>query len=278
MGNCIRCGNKTLKADFLYCKNCYNEIIDFCQVCEKGIFEPGDLCEILLEEEDGLTVCSDCYKNILKLNDFVKKNNDDHVDVFKLKQNDYVIHKIYGFGKVIKLDNVFITFEFCDESRDFYKKELNNLGHIIYKVDSIAFEKKFLNNDIEDISNKKKKITKEKYAYSYLSDDGHPARSRGEQLIDNYLFNHDIKHAYEKVIVSEVSGNELTCDWYLPDYDVYIEFWGVENSKRYEDSKDYKLKIYKECGLELFELTPDDVNLRLDYCFQKFKFKYKKIK
>ena len=271
MGNCIRCGNKTLKADFLYCKNCYNEIIDFCQVCEKGIFEPGDLCEILLDEEDGLTVCSDCYKNILKLNNFVKKNNDVHVDVFKLKQNDYVIYKIYGFGKVIKLDNVFITFEFCDKSRDFYKKELNNLRHIIYKVDSIALEKNFLNNNIEDISNKKKRIAREKYDSNHRAADGHMLKSRGEHLIDDFLFNSNIRHIYEKVVIDPINDNECTCDWYLPDCDLYIEFWGVENSKRYEDTREYKSIIYKNANLNLLEIEADDVDVRLDYIIEKIK-------
>lgn len=205
MGKCIICGRATSNKNYLYCRDCYSEIIDFCELCDAPFFDEEDIYTVLIDECTDYNICEKCFKNFLKINNLT------------------------------------------------FKSESSN-------------------------SSDKKVLTKEKYPYSCVSEDGHPARSRGEQIIDNYLFNNNIKHVYEKVLVSPISGAECTCDFYLPDYDVYIEFWGMENSKKYDEIKEYKLKIYRECNCKLFELTKDDVDLRLDYCFQKFMYRYKKIK
>ncbi len=49
----------------------------------------------------------------------------------------------------------------------------------------------------------------------------------------------------------------------MPNYkdlgDVYIEYWGIENDKKYEESKEYKMGIYKEDKITLISLYPEDL-------------------
>ena len=91
----------------------------------------------------------------------------------------------------------------------------------------------------------KSKITK------YRCLDGHLVRSKGELIIDNYLFFLGISHIYEKAIF--LKGNKVKCDWYIPEYDVYVEYWGY-SGKRYFKRKKEKLKLYHKSKKKLISI------------------------
>ena len=76
-------------------------------------------------------------------------------------------------------------------------------------------------------------------------------KSRGELIIDNYLSRLKIRHLYEETI--EVDGKFIKYDWYLPDYDVYIEYWGYYG-KDYQERKQEKLDLYEQGNLELISV------------------------
>ena len=94
------------------------------------------------------------------------------------------------------------------------------------------------------------------YESEFTCDDGHMVKSPYEKIIDNWLFQEGIQHAYEKKI--DISKEQdITPDFYIPEYkdkngnvllnDVYIEFWGYdETNVKYQKTKEYKLKIYPE--------------------------------
>ena len=63
-------------------------------------------------------------------------------------------------------------------------------------------------------------------------------------------------HAYEKLIPGE---KEFYCDFYLPQYNLWIEFWGREGDPEYERRKREKLSQYRREGLKLFEIHKEDV-------------------
>jgi hypothetical protein len=69
------------------------------------------------------------------------------------------------------------------------------------------------------------------------TDDGHWVRSRGEAMIDSWLYNHDILHAYEKRI--PFIEEKIFADFYIPNGDFYIEYWGM-NSNEYLKKKSGK--------------------------------------
>jgi len=98
---------------------------------------------------------------------------------------------------------------------------------------------------------------RDKFPATHRTSDGHNVRSRAEVIIDNYLYNNQIIHAYErKVPIDE----EMYADFYIPmGKKVYIEFWGKEGDEQYDIRKNKKIEIYKKNGLNLIELNDEDL-------------------
>jgi len=81
--------------------------------------------------------------------------------------------------------------------------------------------------------------------------DGHIVKSKGELIIDNYLFLNEIRHTYEKEL--KMGGQKVKSDWYLPEYDIYIEYWGYYG-KNYINRKKEKLRLYRNARLKLISI------------------------
>jgi hypothetical protein len=92
--------------------------------------------------------------------------------------------------------------------------------------------------------------------------DGHKVRSEAERKIDDWLFLHNMAHAYEYPI-----PETKRCDFYLPHSNIYIEYWGLKDA-RYESNKKLKIEIYKRNNLRLLELFPRDIK-NLDTLMKK---------
>ncbi len=86
--------------------------------------------------------------------------------------------------------------------------------------------------------------------------DGHMVRSRGEVLIDNFLYVQGIVHAYERRLPVE---EDVLCDFYLPRGNVYIEYWGIEKNADYTERKAEKKAVYEKHRLKLIDLTNDHI-------------------
>lgn len=85
--------------------------------------------------------------------------------------------------------------------------------------------------------------------------DGHKVRSSGEQIIDNYLHKRGIIHEYEKLLVLPLDyGKKRLCDFYLPEYNVYIEFWGMMHDSEYRKRKAEKIALYEKNKLNRIDL------------------------
>lgn len=110
-------------------------------------------------------------------------------------------------------------------------------------------------------------ILDESYEGVYKCKDGHIVKSKSEREIDNYLFDHNIPHAYEKVVsIDGESKHDLHPDFCLPNYlgkgkDVYIEHWGFNSDNRdYYKSKKYKIAKYRELKLTIISTNEADMN------------------
>lgn len=103
---------------------------------------------------------------------------------------------------------------------------------------------------------------REKFKPRIRCDDGHVVRSRGEAMIDNWLFHNYYPHAYERRL--PIVEDNVYCDFYVktPKGECYIEYWGLEDEK-YLDRKSRKKEIYDKYGFPLVEITNDDLD-RLD--------------
>lgn len=119
--------------------------------------------------------------------------------------------------------------------------------------------------------------TRCKYPAEYRCDSGIYVRSLSELCIANWLYANRIPFEYERKVYFPKSGKSAHCDFYLPDYDVYIEFWGISNDKNYEHYKRWKENNYTENIVPLISLYPSDLkNLRdrltvklADFCKDK---------
>lgn len=96
-------------------------------------------------------------------------------------------------------------------------------------------------------------ILDESYEGHYVCEDGHIVKSKSERDIDNYLFENNIPHAYEKTFMPNTNPNIIiNPDFTLPNYkgngiDVIIEHWGYnENNIDYHKTKKYKMNIYRD--------------------------------
>ncbi len=115
-------------------------------------------------------------------------------------------------------------------------------------------------------------LTDESYESIFKCKDGHMVKSTQELLIDNYLFEHGIRHAYESTLAIDADvKNNLHPDFYLPGFfkdgtDLYIEHWGIneEENPDYKKTKKYKLSKYKDLintdpTFTLITTTADDI-------------------
>ncbi|WP_319548081.1 hypothetical protein [Desulfogranum marinum] len=112
---------------------------------------------------------------------------------------------------------------------------------------------------------------REKFVAKLRSADGHYVRSKAEMLIDNWLYMAEIVHAYERKLPIE---EDVYSDFYLPTGKVYIEYWGIENDRRYSERKAIKQEIYKKYRFNLIELTDKEVQ-NLDDILPRLLLKYK---
>jgi hypothetical protein len=81
-------------------------------------------------------------------------------------------------------------------------------------------------------------------------------QSDGERLIADWLTAHNIACRYDERF-RILSGHAVRPDFYLPELDIYIEYWGM-------DTADYKIgmlkkqQLYQQEGKRLISLYPSD--------------------
>lgn len=92
-------------------------------------------------------------------------------------------------------------------------------------------------------------------------DDGRKVRSRAEALISNFFYNNKIRSVYEKTVYYEENGESKTLhpDFYLPDYELYIEYNEIKK-KSYLKSKEYTKSIYEKLGFKVIIMDDQDLN------------------
>ena len=96
-----------------------------------------------------------------------------------------------------------------------------------------------------------------KFPANFLCSDGHKVRSKGELLIDNWLYTRHppIAHAYERRLpVTE----EAYADFYMPIGDCYIEYWGLDNPQ-YNERRAAKLALFRKYDFRVISLNDRDL-------------------
>lgn len=87
--------------------------------------------------------------------------------------------------------------------------------------------------------------------------DGTLVQSRGERLIADWLTSHGIVYRYDAKfrIIAEF---QIRPDFYLPERDVYIEYWGMD-TPQYKMSMYKKQMLYQQEGKRLISIYPKDL-------------------
>jgi hypothetical protein len=110
---------------------------------------------------------------------------------------------------------------------------------------------------------------RKKHEAKYRTQDGHRVRSRAEAMIDDYLYNNGVAHAYERRLPG--IDEEVISDFYLPAGKVFIEFWGMEENEKYQERKKKKLAIYADNNFNLIEMNDKDIETIDDILPRKLK-------
>lgn len=95
----------------------------------------------------------------------------------------------------------------------------------------------------------------------YKCDDGRKVRSKSEKIISDFLFKYGIRTIYEKPIYYYPNESEtitLHPDFYLPDYDYYIEHNGID-TKSYKANKAKTEEMYKSLNYKVIITTESDL-------------------
>lgn len=191
-------------------------------------------------------IVDDCYNVIDKNNDDVE---DDKMSNKKDNQTDMVENDNKTIVDLTKQNTCLLCggdsngYHFCRSC--YYKYHKKDLF-------------------VRIINAKELEILDAAYSGKYKCKDGHIVKSIAEKIIDDYLFDNSIAHAYEKALpIDENPEHDLHPDFCLQNFknkgDVYIEHWGFENGSRsYDESEKYKLEIYKKRGITLICTYTDD--------------------
>lgn len=162
-----------------------------------------------------------------------------------------------------------------------FEMEAQNGSPYVIWDDSILTNKSLLNSidaatgksyDDESISKKPTFDTDEfrkKHEAKYRTQDGHRVRSRAEAMIDDYLYNNGVAHAYERRLPG--IDEDVISDFYIPTGKVFIEFWGMEENEKYKERKKKKLEIYADNNFNLIELKDKDIETIDDVLPRKLK-------
>lgn len=98
---------------------------------------------------------------------------------------------------------------------------------------------------------------------SHLGGRGCPycRQSRGEKLIKNILTDHHIEFEFQKRFNDCRDNKPLPFDFYLPKYNLCIEYQGEQHYRPF-----YHKSMNKENGQKLFEKQQLHDQIKRDYC------------
>jgi hypothetical protein len=88
--------------------------------------------------------------------------------------------------------------------------------------------------------------------------DGALVQSAGERHIAEWLSANGIAYRYDNRF-RIIKGYAIRPDFYLPEFDLYIEYWGMEGNLDYEIGMLEKKKLYQQSGKKLLSVYRRDL-------------------
>lgn len=150
-------------------------------------------------------------------------------------------------GKLFNRDHTSILHVLNKNKTFKYEEELEKYIKFIIKIKT----------EILSETNQLNKTYEQKYPSVYKCKDGHFVKSKSEREIDNYLFENNIIHVYEKDYIA-INGEKSKCDFFIPTKNLYIEYFGFSNID-YVQSAINKIKLYQlDMNINFIYLSKDD--------------------
>ena len=224
------------------------------------------------------SLCFNCYKKKeLVKKEFEKERTKQQIldhyfaqkaMLYRIKNPNYIEN---GVLRLIAISEEL----FLLNSDNYLKDRIDNDVNVLIERKHAKVKKETEEPKSEEV---RKSFDDEDYRKQWLAehqcDDGHYVRSYSELLIDNWLYNNGYVHAYEKSVFMMTEPDAVVLsDFYLPDGDVYIEFWGLNDDQRYLARKEKKIKMYNDNNLKFISLEEADVK-RLNDIMPRKLFEY----
>jgi hypothetical protein len=111
--------------------------------------------------------------------------------------------------------------------------------------------------------------TPNQYGYTAVTDENIEVKSYSEKQLADYFSANNIRYEYEPDVPIYAQP-----DFYLPDYDVYVEFWGLVDAEdtytrmNYEQQMRRKMARYHNHGYKFISIYPSNLD-NLDWVFRK---------
>ena len=168
-------------------------------------------------------------------------------------ERDYVKRSVLAAGKLIRtaIDIEERQVEHCCQ-RCGVKLEPDE-----YVRSHKAFQRPFCNYCFDEVFLERRNFeTKVELQKNIRAKDGTWVQSDGERRICEILDAEQIMYRYDERF-RILDGYAIRPDFYLPEFDVYIEYWGMETAD-YKIGMLKKQQIYQQQGKRLISLYPDD--------------------
>lgn len=134
-----------------------------------------------------------------------------------------------------------------------------------------AFQRVFCDRCFDEVFLKRRNFeTQVEITKTVETRDDTVVQSQGERRIADWLTAHNLAYRYDAKyrIIGEF---QIRPDFYLPELDVYIEYWGM-------DTPQYKMSMYKKQtlsqqeGKRLISVYPKDLTVLDQLLSEKFSF------
>ena len=179
-------------------------------------------------------------------------------------EKDYVKRSVLTAGKTIRT-----AVEIAERSVVHCCRRCGvELEHDEYIRSQKAFQRPFCDHCFDEVFLDRRNFeTKVELQKKIRTQDGTWVQSDGERRICEILHTENLSYRYDERF-RILDGHSIRPDFYLPELDIYIEYWGM-------DTADYKIgmlkkqKLYQQQGKKLISLYPKDKPQMRDRLLEK---------
>ncbi len=120
-----------------------------------------------------------------------------------------------------------------------------------------AFQRTFCSRCFDEVYLDRRNFeTKVELKKNIVAKAGTLVQSDGERRIADWLATHHIAYRYDERF-RILNGHAIRPDFYLPELDVYIEYWGMDTAE-YKIGMLKKQQLYQQQGKRLISIHPPD--------------------